>query len=129
MKSKNPVVWFEIYVDDMDRARKFYETVLSLKLDDLPMPGTPESDMKMVAFPMYMEGEGAAGTLIKMKGVKAHGNSTTIYFGSEDCSVEESRIENAGGKIIRSKESLGEYGFMVLATDTEGNTFGVHSQS
>ena len=64
-----------------------------------------------------------------MEGIKAGGNSTIVYFGSEDCSIEESRIENAGGKIHRPKESLGEYGYMVLATDTEGNTFGVHSQA
>ena len=28
MKAKNPVSWFEIYVNDMDRAKKFYEEVL-----------------------------------------------------------------------------------------------------
>ena len=28
----NPVVWFEIYVDDMERARAFYETVLAVTL-------------------------------------------------------------------------------------------------
>ena len=129
MKVNNPVVWFEIYVDDLMRAKTFYETVLSLKLDDLPMPDAQEDNMKMVAFPMNMEGEGAAGALIKMEGFKAGGNSTVVYFGSEDCSVEESRIKDAGGEIIKSKESLGEYGFMVLAYDTEGNTFGVHSQA
>ena len=128
MKVNNPVVWFEIYVDDLDRAKKFYETMLAVELVDLPMPGQDDNDTKMVAFPMHMDGEGAAGTLIKMKGIAAGGNSTIVYFGSEDCSIEESRIEAAGGKVIKSKESLGEYGFMVLASDTEGNMIGVHSQ-
>lgn len=103
--------------------------MLAVELADLPMPDSFEEDeMKMVAFPMHMDGEGAAGTLIKMKGIPAGGNSTIVYFRSEDCSIEESRIEAAGGKIIKPKESLGEYGFMVLATDTEGNRIGVHSQ-
>lgn len=129
MKINNPVVWFEIYVDNLKRAKTFYETVLGLKLADLPMPDTQDNNIKMVAFPMNMEGEGAAGALIKMEGFKAGGNSTIVYFGSEDCSVEESRVKNAGGEIIKSKESLGEYGFMVLAYDTEGNTFGIYSQA
>lgn len=131
MKIKNPVVWFEIYVDDLERAKKFYQKVLNIQLSELPMPEVPDGDddMKMLAFPMEMEGEGAAGALVKTKGIKAGGNSTLIYFGSEDCSIEESRIANAGGKVVQSKQSLGEYGFMVLANDTEGNSFGIHSQS
>lgn len=38
MKAKNPVVWFEIYVDNLERARKFYENVLNLKLSELRVP-------------------------------------------------------------------------------------------
>ena len=34
----NPVCWFEIYVEDMDRAKKFYETVFQTKLEDLHSP-------------------------------------------------------------------------------------------
>jgi len=131
MKNKNPVVWFEIYVDDLERAKIFYEKVLSTNLIELPMPELPddEADMKMLFFPMEMEGEGASGALVKMNGVKAGGNSTMVYFGSKDCSIEESRIEDAGGDVIKPKQSIGEFGFMVLANDTEGNMFGVHSQS
>jgi hypothetical protein len=131
MKIKNPVVWFEIYVNDIEKAKKFYEKVLNTKLSELPMPELPggKNDMKMLAFPMEMEGEGAAGALVKMERIKPGGNSTIIYFGSEDCGVEESRIENAGGKVIQSKQSIGEFGFMVLANDSEGNMFGIHSQS
>ncbi|MFA5555398.1 MAG: VOC family protein [Dysgonamonadaceae bacterium] len=127
MKAINPVVWFEIYVDDIKRAQKFYEKVLDIQLSDLPMPDTASDDMKMVAFPMDMNGEGAAGALAKMEGFKPGGNSTVVYFGSDDCAIEESRIEAAGGKVVQSKESIDEFGFIVLAYDTEGNMFGVHS--
>ena len=129
MKMINPVVWFEIYVEDLKRAKKFYETVLDLKLNDMPMPDMDGEEMEMVSFPMEMDGEGASGALVKMEGFKAGGNSTIIYFGSEDCAKEEGKIASAGGKVIQSKQSLGEYGFMVLATDTEGNTFGIHSEA
>ncbi len=128
MKTSNPVVWFEIYVNDLKRAKKFYESVLKLELSELAMPDSQE-EMNMLFFPMEMDGEGAAGALVKMEGIKAGGNSTIVYFGSDDCSVEEKRIIDAGGKIFQSKQSIGEYGFMVLAHDTEGNMFGVHSES
>lgn len=128
---RNPVVWFEIYVDDMERARRFYEAVLKTKLSDFPMPDMPDGDseMEMSAFRMEDGGEGAAGALVKMSGFKAGGNSTIVYFGSADCSVEEGRVKAAGGEVIQSKQSIGEHGFMVLASDSEGNMIGFHSES
>ncbi|MCM4153923.1 VOC family protein [Arenibacter sp. N53] len=128
MKNGNPVVWFEIYVDDIKRAKKFYETVFQLELSEMPMPETADASMKMLFFPGNMEAKNSAsGAIVKMEGFKAGNNSTIVYFMSEDCSMEESRIAAAGGSIFKSKTSLGDYGFMVLATDTEGNMIGVHS--
>jgi predicted enzyme related to lactoylglutathione lyase len=131
MKSKNPVVWFEIYVEDMERAKKFYEHVLQTELMELSMPdmGSDAPVMRMLAFPMQSGGEGAAGALVKMAGFGPGGNSTMVYFDSDDCSIEEGRIEAAGGKVVQPKQSIGEFGFMVLASDSEGNMFGIHSQS
>ena len=62
-----------------------------------------------------------------MKGFTAGGNSTIVYFSSEDCSIEEARVVEAGGKIHKPKLSIGEYGHMTLASDTEGNMIGIHS--
>mgnify|MGYP003634786590 CR=1 FL=1 len=128
MKNENPVVWFEIYVDDLNRAQRFYETVFDLKLDALPTPEIGEDSMEMLFFPSNMESKNrASGALVRMDGFKAGNNSTIVYFMSEDCSIEEARIVNAGGNVFKSKTSLTEYGFMVLAMDTEGNMFGIHS--
>jgi predicted enzyme related to lactoylglutathione lyase len=126
---KNPVVWFEIYVNDMPRAKKFYESVLKTELTKLPTPESIEGGMEMMAFPMEMEAEGAAGALVKMEGFKAGGGGTIVYFNSNDCAVEEGRVEGAGGKIFQSKQDIGEFGFIVLAQDTEGNMFGIHSNN
>ena len=120
--AKNPVSWFEIYVDDMARARKFYEEVLGVKLDSLPGP-----DIEMWAFPMEENGAGAAGSLVHMDGFKAGGNSTLVYFACEDCAAEEGRVDAAGGTVFKSKFSIGQYGFIALANDTEGNMFGLYS--
>ena len=125
MKTSNSTVWFEIYVDDMDRASKFYERVLGVKLEPLPNPTGDEMEMR--SFPGDMERYGANGALVRMEGVEAGGNSTLVYFGSKDCTTEESRVEKAGGKIFRPKMSIGEFGFISLFYDTEGNMAGLHS--
>ena len=121
----NPVVWFEIYVQDIARATKFYESVLDTKLEMLGDP--TDSSAQMMAFPMGMDHAGAAGTLVQMDGFASGGNSTLVYFGCADCAVEAARVAPAGGRVEREKTSLGEYGFMVLVVDTEGNMFGLHS--
>ncbi|MGB6152145.1 MAG: VOC family protein [Pricia sp.] len=125
MKNSNASVWFEIYVDDMERASTFYETVFDLKLAALPNPTGDEMEMR--SFPGDMEKYGANGALVKMEGFEAGGNSSLIYFGSGDCTTEENRIEKAGGKIFKPKMSIGEFGFISLFFDTEGNMVGLHS--
>jgi hypothetical protein len=50
-----------------------------------------------------------------------------VYFISEEINEELSRVEAAGGKIIRSKQDIGDYGFIALVEDTEGNMIGLHS--
>ncbi|WP_442484049.1 VOC family protein [Aeoliella sp. SH292] len=122
----NPVGWFEIYVQDMPRARAFYERVLGTKLEPLPTP-TPE--IEMLIFPMDATSYGAPGALAKMEGMTAGGNSVMVYFSCDDCAVEGGRIAEAGGHLIKEKFSVGQYGFIVIASDSEGNVFGLHSQA
>jgi len=121
----NPVAWFEIYVDDLARAKKFYSHVLAVELEPLGDPS--DVSIQMMAFPSNMEQYGAAGALVKMDGVAAGGNSTLVYFACDDCASEESRVAAAGGSVVKPKMSIGEYGFISLATDSEGNMFGLHS--
>lgn len=126
---RNMVGWFEIYVDDMERAKAFYEEVFGVSLSKLPMPESTEG-AEMWQFPATegeTQGPGAAGALVKMEGVSAGGGGTMVYFSSADCAVEASRADAAGGTVVRPKTSLGEYGNMALITDTEGNMVGVHS--
>ncbi|MEM1367109.1 MAG: VOC family protein [Cyanobacteria bacterium P01_H01_bin.15] len=124
----NAVCWFEIYVNDMTRALAFYETVLGQKLTRLDNPNEKKDfpQPEMWAFPMG-ERPGASGAICKMEGVEAGGNSTLVYFDCEDCAVEQSRVEKAGGKLVVSKMAIGEYGHISIATDTEGNSIGFHS--
>ncbi len=123
--TNNAVCWFEIYVQDMKRAQSFYEAVLRVSLDKLTPPDSIE--LEMMAFPMKMDRPGASGALVKMTGFPSGGNSTLVYFDCSDCADEASRVVAAGGRIQREKMSIDEYGFIVLAFDTEGNMFGLHS--
>jgi uncharacterized protein len=121
MKS-NPVGWFEIYVNDMARAKAFYETVLDISLESLSAEG-----VEMWSFPMNMEANGASGAICKMDGCGPGAGGTLVYFNCDDCSVEEARVAAAGGVVYKPKFSIGQYGFIALVADTEGNTIGLHS--
>ncbi len=118
----NPVGWFEIYVDDMPRARAFYEEVFQTQLQELTADG-----LDMYAFAMSQDTWGASGALVKFDGMKAGVGGTLVYFSCDDCAVEGARVEAAGGRVERPKMSIGEYGHIVLAKDTEGNLIGLHS--
>ncbi|MDS7927934.1 VOC family protein [Acinetobacter sp. V91_7] len=122
----NPISWFEIYVNNIQRARIFYETVFKIKLTDFYNP-LISNEIQMKHFPFDMHGYGSTGALVQRNDIPAGGNSSIVYFCSENCEIEEMRIEESGGKIYQTKTSIGEHGFTVLAIDTEGNLFGIHS--
>lgn len=126
VQSKNPFTWVEIYVDDMSRAQKFYETILDITLTELPMP-EGMGEMQMLSFPWEENEKGISGALVKMDDMKPGNGGTMVYFNCDDCSIEESRVESAGGKVFQAKMSIGDYGFCSIISDTEGNTVGLHS--
>ena len=120
--SHNPVGWFEIYVQDMPRAKAFYEAVFGVKLSKLD--GT---DLELWAFPMAQGGMGCAGALVHMPGFPSGGNGVLVYFICDDCAVEAGKADKAGGRIVKPKFSIGQYGHIAHVTDTEGNMIGLHS--
>jgi predicted enzyme related to lactoylglutathione lyase len=119
---ENPIRWFEIYVQDMERAKQFYGALFDYQFKPLQ---TPEAEMW--AFPDAMERYGCGGALIRMEGVPSGGGGTLVYFGTDDCSVQEARAQQAGGRVFKPKMSIGPHGFISLIYDTEGNLIGLHS--
>lgn len=107
----------------MERAQKFYESVFEIKLEKLNSP-----EITMWAFPSDMEMYGSGGALVKVEGYPTGKNSVIIYFSCEDCAVESGRVASSGGVVHKEKFSIGEYGFISLVTDTEGNMIGLHSR-
>lgn len=124
----NPICWFEIYVQDMRRARQFYEAVFQVKLSPLPNPDPKAlAGMEMWVFPSAMDSYGSSGTLVHMPGCPS-GGSTIVYFACDDCATEAARAATNGGKIFKPKMPIGEHGFIALVHDPEGNLIGLHSQ-
>jgi predicted enzyme related to lactoylglutathione lyase len=120
--NRNVVGWFEIYVQDIDRAKAFYQNTFEVTLERLESPG-----MELWAFPMQPDSPGCAGALVKMNGKDSGVGGTIVYFVCADCAVEASRAVQNGGKIQSEKVSIGQYGFIALVLDTEGNMIGLHS--
>ena len=122
----NAINWFEIAVNDLDRATKFYETVFNISMEAMDMPG-----MQMRSFPADSMNGKAGGALVKSDMHKPSGTGSIIYLNANpDLSDPLSRVEKAGGKVIMPKMEISpEIGHMAFFTDTEGNTVAMHSQN
>lgn len=125
-KQKNPFTWVEIYVEDMKRAQKFYESVLQIEMISMQAPGE-FGDLEMLVFPWSQGEANISGALCKTSKMKPGAGGTLVYFTCEDCSEEIARVESAGGTVLQGKFPIGEHGFCSVVMDTEGNTIGFHS--
>jgi len=76
---------------------------------------------------MQPDKPGCPGALVKVEGKDSGGGGTIVYFSCDDCGVEASRTVRNGGQIFKPKFSIGQYGFIALVIDTEGNMIGLHS--
>ncbi len=108
--------WFEIYVQDIDRVRTFYQNTFQVTLERLDSP-----ELEMWMFPGQPDNSGCLRTLAKMPGKDSGGGGTLINFSCADCAVEAARAAQNGGQVFKEKVSNGEYGFIALIFDTEGN--------
>jgi hypothetical protein len=115
--------WFEIPVLDFARAKKFYETLYGAEIMEMPHP-----TYKYGMLPADMQNGGVGGGLVQGEGFEPSTKGTIVYLnGGEDLSTPLSKVENAGGKIIMPKTSIGGNGFMAQFIDTEGNRIALHS--
>ena len=118
----NPVNWFEIPVNDLDRAKKFYESVFgyALTLEEM-------GQAKMAFFPMVNDAYGTTGNLMMMEGSTPSRVGTLIYFSVEDIEGTLGKVNANGGKTILPKTEIGQYGFIAHFEDSEGNRVALHS--
>lgn len=119
----NALNWFEISVVDIDRAKKFYETIFDIEMYPMDMP-----DLKMVVFPST--GDKSGGALAQSQYHQPSMAGSLIYLNANpDLQLVLDRIDNAGGKVLMPKTQISpEIGFMAMFSDTEGNMLALHSQ-
>lgn len=117
------VVHFEIPVDDLERAQKFYESVFGWKMDRLPgmeylMIGTTLVDES------YLPKEPGAINGAMMK--RQHPiNFPVITINVPDIDEAMKNVKKMGGEIVRGKTQVWTVGYAAYFKDTEGNIIGL----
>ncbi len=122
----NAINWFEIPVNDMERAVKFYETIFEIKMEPMEMP-----ECLMTMFPSDSSKNLISGALVKHPAYEPSAKGTVVYFNANpDLQLVLDRVEKAGGKISIPKTLINpEIGYFAFILDTEGNSVALHSQN
>jgi uncharacterized protein len=118
----NPVVYFEIPVDDIDRASAFYEKVLGYKLERVAIDGN-----EMAMFPNDDDGSGISGALAKGDSYVPGKQGARVYFKASNIDEILSKAVAAGGKVAYPKTSIGDLGWVAEFEDSEGNVIALHA--
>jgi uncharacterized protein len=122
--SVNILNWFEISVNDIARAKKFYETIFSIEMQEMEMMG-----MKMAFFPGDDMRSKVGGGLVQGPMHKPSADGAKVYLNAND-GMEGilAKIEPAGGKVTMPKTLITEdIGYMAWFIDSEGNGMALHS--
>jgi predicted enzyme related to lactoylglutathione lyase len=101
------VVHVEFPAKDVDRAKKFWESVGGWSLNDAGMPG--------MQYLMFQEGD-QGGAVFSMEGA----GGTTIYLGSED--IDLAKVKELDGE-AEDKQPIPSIGWFARCKDSEGNEF------
>ena len=122
--SVNSINWFEVPATDIARAKKFYENIFSIKMEQMDMMG-----MKMAMFPAENMNGKVSGAVVESQMHKPSADGAKLYFnGNPDLSAALGKVEGAGGKITMPKTKINdEIGYMAFFNDTEGNGVALHS--
>lgn len=122
--SQHAISWFEIPTTDLERAQKFYETILAIKMVKLDMP-----NLSMRMFPVEDFNYISGALVYAPDFYQPQASGTLVYLNANpDVQVVLDRVEEAGGSILIPKTEISpEHGFMAVILDTEGNRIALHS--
>lgn len=120
------VTWFEIPVADLDRACRFYETVLGITLERTLCDGSGHPVAMFKLCPQAPEAP--SGCLTSGSGVASTAAGITIYLRLDgDLDGALARARQHGGAVVVDVTVLpGDMGRYAVLTDCEGNRIGLH---
>lgn len=122
--SSKVVAWFEIPSVDFERAVRFYETALDVRLNRQEVGGQP------IAIFGYEE-PATGGAIVHSPSMKPTNDGVLVYLNAQpNVDAVLARVEQAGGKtdgpVIKLPQDIG---YIAFFTDTEGNRLGLHSRT
>ena len=126
-KTRNSLNWLEIPATDISMAKKFYETVFSIKME----PVQEMMGIKMTFFPNDQGNGKASGNLVQSDMHKPSVDGSVIFLNANPgIQPVIDRIAAADGKVVMPKIEISpEIGYMAFFIDSEGNKIGLHSKN
>ena len=120
----NLINWFEIPVVNFDRARRFYETLLEISIEEMDVHGG------RMGFLGNWKGDGVGGAIMQHEWYEPSENGVLVHLNAgEDLTPGLTRVEIAGGSVIMPKQQISEeVGCMAIFRDSEGNRIALHSK-
>ncbi|MBK1897791.1 VOC family protein [Chryseobacterium paridis] len=122
MSISNPVVYFEIPVNNIERAEKFYTSVFHFSFEKEII-----DHYEMSIFPFEEKNSGITGALAKGDVYKPTKDGVIIYFTTADIDLTLEKVLENGGKVLYPKTFNEKYGCAVAEfEDSEGNRIALH---
>nr|MBA3751141.1 VOC family protein [Nitrosopumilus sp.] len=112
---------FDIPIDDLDRAQKFYNDVFGWDMKKVSNPVNPQVELWMCETEDLNGNKGITGGLMKRKSLPTVTNYIAVL------SIDEcvSKIEQSGGKVTVPRTEIPNIGFFAMFQDSENNLFGL----
>lgn len=119
------IQWIEIPALDLERAFKFYSSVLSGHV----RKGTFGAQDVILFDVPFQTGEAVGGSIVVRDDLKPSGIYGPILYLNPFSTLSEAiqRVEAAGGQVLTPEINLGKFGYAALCIDTEGNKIGLLS--
>ncbi len=118
----NMISWFEIPVEGFDRAKKFYEKLLGITIEEQEVGGA------LMGF-LGNRQDGITGAIVKHEWYRPSENGVLIYLNAgDDLNPMLTRAEIGGAQVLMPKTKISDdVGFMAVFRDPEGNRIALHS--
>jgi uncharacterized protein len=118
---RHAVSWFELPVNDLERATAFYTTILGVDLADI----AEADDRRFVMFPAE---DGVSGALVEGEAYVPSTEGVLLFLNAGDVlEPVVNRVEAAGGRVLLPRMEMGEWGVAAFIVDTEGNKVALHA--